>query len=121
MWPDILRKMMIAPSTISLNSWQKLADNNHEAYSYTHIRAELREHSGDRLIQTAINSRPKVVTFRKTARVMFHEYYKNLQQEKDTTKEEMKLVQAATKLIKRDIKTIETSEEVYPWGDDLQS
>jgi len=100
---------------------QKLAGTNHEAYSYTHMKARLWEHFGDRIIQTAINGKLNVVTFRTTARAVLQEYYNNQQQEKDTTEEKIKLVQAAAKLIKEDIKTIETSHEVYPCGDDLQS
>ena len=100
---------------------QKLAGTNHEAYRYTHMKARLREHFGDRIIQTAINGKLNVVTFRTTARVVLQEYYNKQQQENDTTEEKIKLVQTAAKLIKEDIKTIETSNDVYPCVDDLQS
>lgn len=50
---------------------------------------------------------------------MLHEYYKQQQEEKNSTEEKMKLVQA--KLIKEDIKAIQTSHEVYPSCDDLES
>ena len=38
---------------------------------------------------------------------------------KNTTEGKMKLIQAAAKLIKEDIKAIKTSHEVYPACDDL--
>ena len=40
---------------------------------------------------------------------------------KNITEEKMKLIQAAAKLIKEDIKAIKTSHEVYPACDDLES
>ena len=40
---------------------------------------------------------------------------------KNTTEEKMKLIQAAAKLIKEDIKAIKTSHEVYPFCDALES
>ena len=101
---------------------QKLAGTTHEPYSYTHMKARLQEHFGERIVQTEINGKPNVVTFRTTARVVLQEYYnkQQQQQEKNTTEEKIRLVQAAAKLIKEDIKAIQTSHEVYLSCDDLE-
>ena len=51
---------------------QKLADTDYEAYGYTHMKTKLKEHFGERIVQTEINGKPNVVTFRTTARVVLH-------------------------------------------------
>ena len=97
---------------------QKLADTTYEAYTYPHMKTKLQEHFGERLIQTEINGKP----FRTTARVVLQDYYSKQQQQKQITAEEkIKLVWAAAKLIKEDIKAIETAHEVYPHCNDLTS
>ena len=75
------------------------------------------------MVQTKTNGKPSIITFRTTARVVLQDYYsKQQQQEKENTAEEkIKLLKAAAKLIKEDIKGIGTSHEVYPLCDDLKS
>ena len=55
--------------------------------------------------------------------MVLQDYYSKQQQEEkeNTAGEKIKLVQAAAKLIKEDIKAIGTSHEVYPLCDDLKS
>ncbi len=64
---------------------QKLADTNYEAYSYPHMKSKLQEHFGERIVQTEINGKPNVVTFRTTARVVLQDYYSKQQQLKKKT------------------------------------
>ena len=45
-----------------------LAGSQHSAYSYPHMQQKLMEHFGDRIIQTEINGKPNVVTFRSKAK-----------------------------------------------------
>ena len=84
------------------------------------MKIKLQEHFGERLIQTEINGKPNV-TFRTTARVVLQDYYSKQQQKQNTAEEKIKLVQAAAKLSKEDIKAIETAQEVYPHCNDLTS
>lgn len=100
---------------------QKLEDTTYEAYTYPYMKKNLQEHFGERLIQTEINGKQNVVTFRTTARVVLQDYYSKQQQKQDTAEEKIKLVQAAAKLIKEDIKAVETAHEVYPHCNDLTS
>ncbi len=99
---------------------QKLANTAHKAYGYTHMKKRLQEHFGEKIILTEINGKPNVATFRTTARAVLHEYYKQQQQE-NTTEEKMKLVQAAARLIKEDIKSITMTHDIYPSCDDIRS
>ena len=85
------------------------------------MKTRLQEHFGNRIVQIEINGKPNVITFRTTARVVLQDYYSKHQQKQTTAEEKIKLVQAAAKLIKEDIKAIETSNEIYPLCDDLQS
>ncbi len=55
------------------------------------MKKRLQEHFGEKIILIEINGKSNVATFRTTARAMLHEYYKQLQQEKNTTEEKMKL------------------------------
>ncbi len=100
---------------------QKLADTAHKAYGYTHMKKRLQEPFGEKIILTEINGKSNVATFRTTARAVLHEYYKQQQQDKNTTEETMKLIQAAARLIKEDIKSITMTHDVYPSCDDLRS
>ena len=100
---------------------QKLADTEYEAYSYPHMKMKLQELFGERIVLTEINGKPNVVTFRTTARAVLQDYYSKQQQESNTTDEKIKLVQAAAKLIKEDIKAIETFHDMYPFCNNLKS
>lgn len=52
-----------------------LANSEHGAYSYPHMQLKIHEHFGDRIIQTEINGKPNVVTFRYKAKAVLHEFY----------------------------------------------
>ena len=101
---------------------QKLANTDYDEYSYTYMKTRLQEHFGERIVQTEINGKPNIITFRTTATAVLQNYYSKQQQEKEnTTEEKIKLGQAAAKLIKEYIKAIGTSHEIYPLCDDLKS
>ena len=40
----------------------------------THMKAKFKEHFGDNIIQTEINGKPNVVTFRHKAEIILHEF-----------------------------------------------
>lgn len=100
---------------------QKLAHSEHEGYGYTHMKTRLQEHFGEKIIYTEINGKPNVVTLRTTARVVLQDYYETQQKQTNTSEEKIKLVQAAAKLIKQDIKDMLLSYESYPAIDDIES
>ena len=84
-----------------------LADSEHSAYSHTHMQLKLQEHFGDR-----------VVTFRNKAKAVLRYFYsQNEKADPDTDK--ARIVEAAAKLIRDDIKAVETPHGVYPGCDEL--
>ena len=85
-----------SPLMISLTSWNR----NWKTCSIWHEEETARTLWGENMAN--------VVTFR-------------TMEGKNTTEEKMKLIQAAAKLIKEDIKAIKTSHEIYPACDDLES
>ena len=94
-----------------------LAGSEYDAYSYKYMQQKLQEHFGDRIVQTEINGKPNVITFRSKASTLLHNFYSHQQSDPDTDK--MKLVDTAAKLIREDIKAVETSHTVYPSFDEL--
>ncbi len=89
------------------------------AYSYPHMLLKLKEHFGDRIIQTEINGKPNVVTFRNKAKAVIHDFYSRKKADPETNK--FRIVETAAKLIRDDIKAVETSHSVYPAFDELGS
>ena len=59
------------------------------------MKTRLQEHFGNRIVQTEINGKPYVITFRTTARVVLQDYYSKQQQQKQNTAEE-KMIETCT-------------------------
>ena len=97
----------------------KLLDSDYEAYSYNYMKQKLQQHFGDIIILTDINGKPNVVTFRTTARKVLQDYYS--QRKEDPEEEKIRLVEAAAKIIKEDIKSAQTLSNTYPSCNVLQS
>ena len=94
----------------------KLMESSHpdiEPYSFPHMKHKLKEHFGDRIIITDINGKPNVITFYSTASATLQQFYQQ-QRNEDAEKEKLRLVEAAAKIIKNDIKSLNTSNETYP-------
>ena len=96
-----------------------LANSENGAYSYQYMQLKLHEHFGDSIIQTEINGKSNVVTFRNKAKAVLHEFYSH--QKADPETEKLRIVQTAAKLIRDDIKAVETSHRVYPACIELES
>ena len=82
---------------------QKLTDTKIMKNSYTHKKMKLQEYFGERIVQSEINGKPNVATFRTTARVVLQDYYskqqqQQQQQQKKNTTEKIKPVQAYKQL-----------------------
>ena len=96
-----------------------MADSEGTAYSHTHMKAKLMEHFGDKILITEINGKANVVTFRNTAETILQEFHVH---QKDHPEQEKKhIIKAAAKLIKNDIKLVETSTEHYPPVDEIET
>ena len=64
---------------------------------------------GDRIIITDINGKYNVLTFRSTAKAVLLDFYQQEKMEPDADVEKIRVVKTAAKLIRNDIKAIETS------------
>ena len=94
----------------------KLMESNHpeiEPYSFPHMKTRLKEYFGNKIIITDINGKPNVITFYSTASATLQQFYQQ-QRTEDTEREKLRLVEAAAKIIKNDIKSLNTSNETYP-------
>ena len=96
-----------------------MVDSELGAYSYQCMQQKLKEHFGDRIIETEINGKPNVVTFRNKAKTILHEFY--CHRDTDSEKEKMRIIETAAKLIREDIKAVKTSNSVYPGFENLGS
>ena len=97
-----------------------LADSKHCAYTCTHTKEKLKEHFGDRLMQSNINGKPNVITFRHTANEILHEFHQS-NKKSDPDAEKIKIIETAGKIIKDEIKSVATSPLHYPIYSDLTS
>ena len=98
---------------------ENLANTEHSAYSYPHMQQRLKEHFGNKIIQTEINGKPNVVTFRNKAREVLYDFYS--QRDLDPEKDKLRIIETGAKLIKDDIKAVKTSHCNYPGIDELGS
>ena len=94
-----------------------LAGTGHRSYSYPYMKQRLEEHFGDKIIETEIHGKPSVVTFRNKASEVLHEFYS--QHDLDPDKNKQRIIETAAKLIKNDIKEVNTSHSVYPGVDEI--
>ena len=76
------------------------------------MKKSLKEYFGNKIIITDINGKPNVIAFYSTASAILKQFYQ-WQRNEDTEKEKLKLVEAAVKIIKNDIKSPSTSNETY--------
>ena len=97
---------------------KNLANTEFSAYSYHHMQEKLKEHFGNKIIQTEINGKPNVVTFRSKAKKVLCEFYS--QRNFDSEKDKLRIIETAAKLIKDDIKAVKTSHCYYPGIDELE-
>ena len=65
---------------------KNLANTQHSTDSYPHMQQRLKEHFGNKIIQTEINGLPKVVTFRNKARKVLHDFYSHRDLDPEMTK-----------------------------------
>ena len=91
----------------------KMQDCLKSAYSQVYMKNKLKEEFGDDILITQMNGKPDVVTFRSTASSIIFKFY-NEQRKNDSKSEVMCIIQTDAKLIKSDIKSIDTSCENYP-------
>ncbi|KAH3838443.1 hypothetical protein DPMN_111852 [Dreissena polymorpha] len=91
-----------------------------KAYSITYLKSKIISHFGEDVIITEINGKENVMTLRRTATSILHDFYRQGKSE-NTENEKVKLIRTAAKLIKSDIKSKEVDEIFYPNSLDIAS
>jgi hypothetical protein len=84
------------------------------------MKSKLQDYFGDNVIITELNGKWNVITLRKTARVILHEFHQN-QSLSDPEQEKRNIIKTAANLIKSDIKSIESAKNEYPSVSDIES
>ena len=98
---------------------ENLADSKLGAYSYPHMQQKLKEHFGNKIIQTEINGKPNVVTFRNKAKAVLYDFYSHC--DLDPEKDKIRIIETAAKLIKDDIRAVKILDSNYPGFEELGS
>ena len=71
------------------------ANTEHTAYTPTHMQQKLKEHFGNKIIQTEINGKCNVVTLRSKAREVLYDFYS--QRDLDVEKDKVRIIKTAAK------------------------
>ena len=109
----------ITINDLILQMEKNLGNSELSAYSFPHMQQKLKEHFGENIILAEINGKPNVVTFRNTANAVLHDFYSH--RDFDPEKEKTRIIEAAAKLIRDEIKEVKISNGHYPGLDKLGS
>ena len=69
-----------------------------QAYGHTHMKSKLKEHFGNRVIQTEISGKTNVLTCRSTAKTILHDF--NADRKADPETEKKRIIETAANLNK---------------------
>lgn len=98
-----------------------LQDSTENAYSITYMKAKLREHFRDNnIFITSLKGQPNFVSLRQSASSIIKEFY-NEPKENTDEKEKQRIVLTAAKLIKSEIKSMDSNDKSYPCADGISS
>jgi len=102
----------------------KMDDNLHgtgvTSYSCKHMKKQIEKYFGDEIIITEVNGKTNVVTLWSTATSILRDFYAS-PKEDDTDLEKQRIISAAAKFIKSDIKALQQQKDVYPGYDEMAS
>lgn len=97
-----------------------LEGSGEEAYSHTYMKVKLKEHFGNEVFITSKSTHQNLVYLRQTASTIISDFY-SFPKEQDPETEKLRIVMAAAKLIKSDIKEIEGTGDTFPSTRDMSS
>lgn len=89
-----------------------------DAYSFTYMKQRILDKFGGKVMIAEVIGKEDVVTFRSTASQILHNY-SHQQKQENSEAEKMRLIDAAAKLVKNDIKNITQSSQNYPSVDSM--
>lgn len=111
----------ITLADLVLKMGELLDGTDFEPYSTTYMKSKLEEHFEHNIIMTEINGKHNVVTVRKTAKFLLHDFYK-IQGQVNSKTDAERIIETAAELIKSDIIAVATSSDnsSYPSLDDFK-
>ena len=99
-----------------------LEDTDVEPYGFTHIKQlQLLNQFGDRIVITEVNCKLNFVTFWNTAQNIINQFHSSQSNSQSCEEQKTQIIQAATMLIKHDMKSIKQDREFYPQCNDMES
>ena len=96
-----------------------LSETDIEPFSHKYMKTKLLEYFKGQVIITRINRKCNVVTMRHTAASILQEFHDA--QSDDPEKEKSRIIEAAAKFIRDDIRAVRTSTYFYPASSDIES
>jgi hypothetical protein len=84
-----------------------------KAYSTRHMKERLMEHFGENVIITSKPGKTNIVTFRRTAASILEEFHTKQRERKNTDDEKMEVIRAAARLLRSDLKAMETPDDKH--------
>ena len=88
----------------------KLSEN---LFNFKRIKKRLPDYLRDRVIITEMKGKPNIFTFRSTASYIIHKF-KRLPKPEASEIQKFRVIETAAKLVKSDIKAVETRKDIYP-------
>ena len=89
-------------------------DSNEAAYSNRYMKTKIEEYFGDDVIITNMHGKANIVTLRRTASSILHDFHLQQKSNLDPEQEKFEIIDAAAKLILSDLKLVSTSIDDYP-------
>eukprot|EP00745_Piridium_sociabile_P030468 TRINITY_DN50548_c0_g2_i2.p1 TRINITY_DN50548_c0_g2~~TRINITY_DN50548_c0_g2_i2.p1 ORF type:complete len:334 (+),score=67.94 TRINITY_DN50548_c0_g2_i2:176-1177(+) len=90
-----------------------LKNTKNDAYSVPHMKVKLSEHYGDEIMFAHSHRKTDVISLKTTADSILQQFFKE-RRESSTETEKMRLIKAAAKIIRNDIKSLLFSKDSYP-------
>lgn len=84
------------------------------AYSHRQMKERIMEHFGENVIITNKPGKRNIVTFRRTAASILDEFHMQQKEHVNPEDEKLDVIRAAAKLLRSDLKLVETPDDFYP-------
>ena len=97
-----------------------LGDSGSMPFGFTYMKKRIKDHYSDNITIAEINGKSNVVTFTTTASKILHDFHEQ-SEKNDSTREKMRVIETAAKLIKRDIKSISQCKEYYTTSEEMSA
>ena len=83
-----------------------------EPYSFPFMKEQLQSHLGNDILISEVNGKKNVVTFRRTASLILHDFFEASRRDINGNEKE-RLIMAAAEILKSDIKSVQSNSS-YP-------